>query len=485
MLLIAPQRYDRAVSSAALVLWRRVEKIPVLEQDAIMYFLSALFAFATLLFAVSADYREWGAMAGVAYLLGCGICLVASARSRRGFVSAVHIGWIRRFVVVLLLLGAVLIPLVAELTWRAEGRPGAHAQPEVSVIERAGDRAAHRHSPYLAKPHNVGVAPHNDARNVDAEAYFPYLPGMVPFGLLNSASLPAELTDARVALAGFTLIVGAAALMASDASIGRRGRALQFLVVLPSGALPMVTGGDDLPVLALMLLGLVLAQRRRPVLAGIAVGLAATLKFTAWPLLVLLAFAVRDRENRPAPLRYSLATLLVVGPIIGAGVASSPASFVVNVIKFPLGLTGVKSPAASPLLGQVLTNLMPGDRRLITFLLLATGFVIACYALAWYRPRTPASIARFIAFVMCLATVLAPATRFGYLIYPANFIVWGYVLDGVPTRPSRQESEDDVYSSSSTSKILSTTVLVGATDPPESAGLKDGFAEVTTAPTSQ
>jgi hypothetical protein len=460
-------------------------RIPVLEQDAILYILSALFALATLLFAVSADYREWGEMAAIAYLIGASICLFFSNRQRRGRMSSSRVGWIRRCVVVLLLFGAVVIPLVAELTWRAEARPGANAQPEVSVIERAGDRAAHRHSPYLAKPRNVGVAPNNDARDVDVESYFPYLPGMVPFGLLNSVNLPAELTDARVLLAGFTLVVAAIALIASDASVGRRGRALQFLVILPSGALPMVTGGDDLPVLALMLLGLVLAQRRRPVLTGISLGLAATLKFTAWPLLVLLAICIRDREDRPAPLRYGLATLLVAVPIIGAGVISSPASFVVNVIKFPLGLTSVKSPAASPLLGQVLTNLMPGDRRLITFLLLAAGVVIACYAYGRFRPRTPASVARFVAFVMCLATVLAPATRFGYLIYPANFIVWGYVLDGMSGRSVEGEGKDIAYSSSLTSKILNTTVLVGATEPPASAGESVGLADVTTAPTSQ
>ncbi len=42
--------------------------------------------------------------------------------------------------------------------------------------------------------------------------------------------------------------------------------------------------------------------------------------------------------------------------MIGVGFLTSPAAFVENVIRFPLGLTSVKSPAASPLLGQVLVT---------------------------------------------------------------------------------------------------------------------------------
>ena len=66
--------------------------------------------------------------------------------------------------------------------------------------------------------------------------------------------------------------------------------------VLPTGALPMVTGGDDLPVLALLFLGLVLAAKRRPALAGLVLGLSGTLKFTSWPVILLACFAVRDRD---------------------------------------------------------------------------------------------------------------------------------------------------------------------------------------------
>lgn len=477
--------YDLAVRSAVLAVWRRCCAVPVLEQDALLYLASALFALCTAFVAISADYRQWGQMAAVAYVAGAAICLAVSRRARRRGIAAERIGWTRRLVVLVLVVGAVLLPLFAQLTWRAEARPGAHAQPEVAVVERAGDRAVHAQDPYLRNPRSVGVPPSSDSPSVDQSSFFPYLPGMVPFGLLNAVGGPPELRDARVALGGFTLVVGAIALLASDATLGRRGRALQFLVVLPSGALPMVTGGDDLPVLALMLLGLVLAQRRRAVLAGLAMGCAGTLKFTAWPLLLLLLLSVRDREGNRAPLRYGLAVLIIVVPVIGAGIVLDPSAFFENVVRFPLGLARVKSPAASPLLGQVLVTVFPRDKTLITALLVLVGVAIVIVALVRHPPRTVAGAARFTAFAMLVATVLAPATRFGYLIYPANLFVWAYVLDGMRPAGAAAVSDEDQLASS-ISNTVRTSELVGAVSlPPPSAGVMDGFTGSMVTPSSQ
>jgi hypothetical protein len=117
-------------------------------------------------------------------------------------------------------------------------------------------------------------------------------------------------------------------------------------------------------------------------------------------------------------------------PVILAGALTSPRGFVENVIRFPLGLANVHSPAASPLLGQVLTTMFPGERRLVTALL-ALGGVAVVAAILWYRPpRTVAAVAGMTAFVLLLATLLAPATRFGYLIYPANLAAWAAAMSG-------------------------------------------------------
>ena len=250
----------------------------------------------------------------------------------------------------------------------------------------------------------------------------------------------------------------------------------------------MVTGGDDLPVLALMLLGLVLAEQRRPVLAGVVLGLSGTLKFTAWPLLVLMLFAARDRESRPAPLRFGLAATLVVAPVLGLGIALDPASFFDNVVRFPLGLTRVHSPAASPLLGQILVSADPRHKVAITAALVVAGAVIVAVGFLRYRPRTPAAAARFTGFAMALATVLAPATRFGYLIYPVNLFIWAYVLDGMTGGATARAAarEQAAQSASSTSNTVTDAVLVGPfAPPPLSAGVIDTAAGRTTMPTSQ
>jgi hypothetical protein len=484
------------VRDAAHAWWRRICLLHPLQQDGLLYLVSAVFAALVAASAIRSDYRFWGEAVAPVYLAGAVACALATRRLLRlqpgragdGLAAiARRVAWTRRAVVLFLLLGAVIAPLMAELAFRAGDRPGANAQPEVAVIEQAGDRAAAARDPYPAAPTNVGSPPRSEASTADADSFFPYLPGMVPFGLENSISGPPELRDARVAMAGFTLLVAALVLAYPGTTVGRRGRALQFLVVLPTGSLPMVTGGDDLPVLALMLLGLVLAERRRPVLAGVALGLDATLKLTAWPVLVLMLLAVRDREERPARGRYALAAAAVLLPVLGIGIGLNPGAFLLNVVRFPLGLTTVRSPAASPLLGQVLVTLFPHEKRLITVLLVAAGLALVLAVLRRHVPRTPASVARFTCFAMVVATVLAPATRFGYLVYPANLLVWAYLLDGMSERRLAQTAAAvGAQSESSISYSDKVSELVGAScSPPARAGLIDGVTARTIAPRPQ
>jgi MYXO-CTERM domain-containing protein len=149
------------------------------------------------------------------------------------------------------------------------------------------------------------------------ELYYPYLPGMVVFGFSSSAGgskTVARLTDARIQFLVFTGLVTLIALSRIRPPSDARFRALQALTVLPTAALPLSTGGDDMPVAALMLLGLVALQRRRPVLAGLALGAASSLKFTAWPLVVLALWAVTDLQRRRAVGRF------VIGPAEPLGV---------------------------------------------------------------------------------------------------------------------------------------------------------------------
>jgi hypothetical protein len=463
----------------AVLVWEWLCALPLLVQDGLLYLASAIFAALTIRYAVSADYRAWGEMAAIAYgIAGAAALGVAAYRSVRE--NPVLVRRIRRSLCALLVIGAVLIPLGAELEWRAAASPGAHAQPEVAVIERAGDRVANHESPYPAHPAEVGTSPSSDAHATDNSAFFPYLPGMIPFGLVNALRLPAALTDARVTLVSFSLLVAAIALVLSGATASRRARVLQMLVILPSGALPMVTGGDDLPVIALLFLGCVLAARRHPALAGIVLGLAGTMKFTAWPVIALMCFAVRDRSGRRALGRFGLAAGVVLAPALAYGLISAPGPFLENAVRFPLGLTKLHSPAASPLLGHALTTLFPGDRRLVVAVLGVVGVTLMLIYLSRHLPRTVASVARTTAFALFLATVLAPATRFGYLIYPANLIVWSYFL-----APIEAAEERNQLSSSRSMSRISTELVSAGVPPPSSAGVIAPFVSLTRTPTSQ
>ena len=258
---------------------------------------------------------------------------------------------------------------------RADHHPGDEVQNEVTVIEACGDRIMHNKACYLAHPKTIG-----GSETVESEdSFFPYLPGMIPFGLINATSGPAELKDARIPLTGFSLIVIGLALLVADIPARRRWRLFQVVVVLPSGALPMVTGGDDLPVIALMILGLALATRRRPVWSGFAMGLAGTLKFTAWPLLILLALGEWDKRGRRAILRYCLAVVAVVAPVLGVGHRLELARVCDQRHQVPLGSHQGQiargKPAFRPGAGRLFPSIKPeliamlgliglGDRRL-------------------------------------------------------------------------------------------------------------------------
>jgi hypothetical protein len=481
------------VLKRVLSIWRRICALDALTQDLILYLLATTFAGVSAFTGGLIDYREWGQISALAYAVAAAVTAFAIRRARAKALSAHAVSLLRRVTVGALVVSVVVIPLLSELAWRADASPQSHAQPEVAVIERAADRAASGHDPYLASPSSVGIPPSSDAKNVDEGSYFPYLPGMVIFGLINSTSAPKTLGDARVLFVLFSLAVFAVGLRLSRAPAALKGRAVQFFVVLPTGALPFVTGGDDLPVLALLFLALVLASRRQPVAAGLAAAAACTLKFTAFPIVALLFLAVRDRSGRPATLRYGVALATAV-PVIFIGWLAGPRAFVENVVQFPLGLTAIKSPAASPLLGQVLVNIFPAHRREVTLLLSIVGLGIVVELLRRHPPRTPAAVAQFSGIALCVATALAPATRFGYLIYPVNLFVWAALLGHVDVATSMVAVADvtivDVVAGDQLPSGTSRTrrSMLDDTDDvasPPSAGVSDGLSARMITPTSQ
>lgn len=408
------------------------------EGDAALYGASALFALGTIRFSGLVLYRQWAELAIGPYAAATVLSLVLGRwrrhrlKTSHGDAGAHHRrAWSTPRIVLFLvvLFGATLIPLSLEVAWRSDGNAAAHVQPEVSVVEQAAKRAAHGLDPYHAsvvKGKVVSVVPGEPAY----EAFYPYLPLMTVFGLPSSLHAPVRLTDARIMFSGVTLLVVLGALALARAPSEPKIRTLQVLTVLPTAALLLSTGGDDMPVVAFLLLAMVLAQRRRPGWSGIVLGIVSAMKFTAWPLAALALFAARDVAGRRTPGRMALGMLLVAGPVVAPFLILNPHVFIVNVILFPLGLSGVASPAASALPGHLLVNAFPWLHHVLPITACVLGGAVLVRFLIRRTPRSTADVTRLGGWVMLIAILVAPATRIGYLVYPINFFVWTAMFGG-------------------------------------------------------
>lgn len=440
----ADRRWPLARATAQRA-YRALAVLSAEGRDAALYGIGAVFALVVAFVVRIPLYRQWGQLAIAPYALATLGMLGVAARVRRVRSAAGParrpIRWAagaRVVAFLIVLFGATVVPLALEVVWRTQGDAALHVQPEVVVVEQAGARAAAGSDPYRVIDRGGRVVVHQHAEPT-YELYYPYLPGMVLFGLSSHATGEPRLTDARIQFLVFTAVVGLVALSRLRPRTDARVRALQVLLVLPTAALPLATGGDDLPVAALMLAGLAALQRRRPVLAGVALGAASSLKFTAWPLAVLALFVVGDLARRRAVGRYLLGVAAVCVPVVVPFVAANPAAFVDNVVRFPLGLAGVSSPAASAFPGHILIALLPGIHRAYVVVVGVVGVAV----LAWYLRRRPpadaAGLASLTGWVMTVAILVAPATRVGYLLYPINLFVWSWMLrraeDPAPTGP--------------------------------------------------
>ena len=212
------------------------------------------------------------------------------------------------------------------------------------------------------------------------------------------------------------------------ATNGQRLRIAQVLLILPTGALFAVSGGDDLPVLAGLLLGAVLLKRRNNEFAGFVLGLVAAMKLTAWPLALGAPLVGRKSDGRSARLilgTWITATLTV---IVTPFLLRARHTFLVNVLEFPLGLAGVTSPAASALPGHILTTIY----RPLGHVLGPLTFVVGGYfAVRWGHRRHPLRLEQLLRLFAVSITVMmlaSSATRIGYLIYPINLWLWASVL---------------------------------------------------------
>jgi len=417
--------------------------------DLLFYLVSLLFAAATAVFSEFYGYRVWGNFATAGYLLAAGLTVV-SLLSGKGLTVSPKLRSRWTPVAVSALLGGV-VPLLVLVFRRSPdfvwGRwPWAFpSQPEVWVVERSADLLLHDGTPYPDLG-LLGRPPHPDD-------YTPYGPSMTVFGLPRALFGDGPLTDARVAFAVAIVLI----IVLAFAVLGWPRvpvAAAQLAAISPLTLLTITVAGDDLPVIALVVLATALVYRGRPGWAGVVCALVATMKLTALPALAVLAVAVLARPGRRGrDIVIFLGTTVAAGAVIVVPVLLvDPAAFVEHVILYPAGLGQAGSPAESPLPGHLIASLGPVGHA-VSLALLA---VAACGIIAWLivrPPRDPAGATLRIAAGLGAAIILAPATRWGYLVYPLALL--GAMIGFASVGGTAQERRTDRATAGPTDDLVS------------------------------
>ncbi|WP_133260110.1 glycosyltransferase 87 family protein [Streptacidiphilus pinicola] len=356
-------------------------------------------AFAFPLISNLASQRAWGWSAGAGYLLAA-LCAALLPRGRAASSAGSGAARPIRMAVALALLGAVVVPLVLLLVL-------GQAQSEVFVVQQSAVRLVHTGSPYLPHP-------------ADWTGYTPYLPGMTLFGFPHLV-LPAVLGDARI----WFLLAFLVCLVLAWRILRGGPLAVPFAAVVasPLVALPAAVSGVDLPMIGGCILALALAGRGNAARAGVVLGLVCALKWTAWPAVPVALLLLLQVGGRRAALRGTLWTGLVGGLLVVPFAVAFPQAMLEQVVRFPLGLSTVRTPAGSPLPGHILAQLGPAGRTASLALFALSGLAV-CVWLLVRPPRDARTACDRLALGVALAFLLAPAGRFGYLQLPVLLVLW-------------------------------------------------------------
>jgi len=294
--------------------------------------------------------------------------------------------------------------------------------PEVQVISRSAVLLVQHGTPYLPQ-----------AQLTSPLSYNPYLPVMALFGLPKVLGASGLFGDPRLWLTAVSIVlIGAAFTVAAP---HRRCESCRHNVILsttfiaasPVIAFPLAVGITDPPVIALMFLTLALIARPTHLYrAAVALGVACAMKATAWPAVPVLGVMLAARHAARSAWRFIGATIVVavvLSVALAPGALTNPYAFLLNTVLFPLGLTKFKTPAASPLPGHLLAMTgMPGHWVAVGLLIAAgLGFAISLIV----RPPADARAAAWrLALGLAVMFTLAPATRWGYFVYPIGLVGW-------------------------------------------------------------
>ncbi|HLN70996.1 MAG TPA: hypothetical protein VK280_27460 [Streptosporangiaceae bacterium] len=359
----------------------------------------ALFGGGVALFSGDPLHRLWGTCAAIAYALAALAVVAWRSRATTGVDVALGI----------LVCGAILVPLLW-MVWTG------HGEPEVGVVASSAKTLIKHGTPYKS----TKVL----ASTTNPNLYNPYLPLMAVFGVPQALLGHGPLTDPRVGFGVVFLVVFAFALRVAGARDCVRWALL--LTVSPIIAFELCVGGTDVPMVAFMCLGFALLwrpERSNAVAAGLALGVASSMKATAWPALAVAFALLYVRDGKREAWRFTAWALAVVAVIVGPFAVLRFGALVKNTILFPLGLASVKSQAASPLLGHVLAQTGTLGHTIVVILLIGSGLAIAVSLFVRPPRDVPAATWRLVIGLSAMF-VLAPSTRFGYFIYPAALVLW-------------------------------------------------------------
>jgi hypothetical protein len=221
-----------------------------------------------------------------------------------------------------------------------------------------------------------------------------------------------------------------------------RARAAAITVIAvtsPIIGFPLVLGITDPPVIAVTILAIALASRGWLVRTALAVAVACALKYTAWPLVPVFAVMVWARYSPKDAVRFTATTLVAACALALAAAPnalSNPGSILQNTIDYPLGLTKIKTVAASPLPGHLLASTGKAGHTAAVAILLVALLAFAAW-LVRRPPRSYRDVAVRLAIAYILLFTLAPATRYGYYIYPLALLFWLPLSAPDPERPRR------------------------------------------------
>jgi Glycosyltransferase family 87 len=396
--------------------------------DAALYGASALLAAV----AAHADYiplqRQWARLAVGPYAAATAAAVLLAVRWHRR--PARRPLRVRTVLALAVLVGSALVPLSLEVGWRARHGDAFHAQSEVLLMEQGAQALADGVNPYGVAHQGGALAGYPSG----VQEHIPYLPGVFAFGLPRALLGPRLLTDARVGITLVSLTAALLALVLVGGSGARRLRAATVLLALPTGARYLTGGGHDVAVVALLVLALVLAYRRRPVAAGVVIGLAAAVKLTAWLPLPFLALAARDRNGHRATGHFLAAAALVAGPVVAPFAVWNTPRLLDSVLLYPLSLAEQPTSARGPTLGRLLVAPFLHAKGIIAATLAAIVVGVSALLLVRRPAAHPQAAAEQASVVFTLVILLATAGRPGYLIYPLNLLVWSRLAGPTSSR---------------------------------------------------